>query len=182
MRGILCLWVRDGGRVVGYQRGEMGLRFDVLVETFGCGGAEGLEMSSVSSSVRSVKRSIKCWGCSPRLCVCVCGARRVCTIRVTAWETRWKINCHANARTDNAIILPQLQVVSKTLETVPVGFAAAIVGQVLDVETFVDEVVVEDGIGFVVVAREPDFGRASGVVLMSLRSLNVVRARRNDTC
>lgn len=68
------------------------------------------------------------------------------------------------AHTNNSIILPQFQIIRQILDLVPVRFAAAVVGEVFDLEAFLDQVVVEDGVGLAVFAREADFGRASEIV------------------
>lgn len=65
-------------------------------------------------------------------------------------------------RTDNSVVLPQLQIIPEVLELLAIGLAAAVVGQVLDVETLLDQVVVEEGVGLAVFAGEAQFGGTSG--------------------
>lgn len=66
--------------------------------------------------------------------------------------------------THDSVILPQLQIVRQIPHFVPVRAPAAGVGEILDIEAFLDQVVVEERVGLAVFACEADFGRASVVV------------------
>ena len=75
-----------------------------------------------------------------------------------------RIERKSQVHTHNRVILPQLQIIGQVLDLFSVRPPAAGVGQVLDLESFFDEVVVEERVWLAVFAREADLWRAAALV------------------